>query len=100
MNQKKEETEVYSRIEYLQPGKYYYTTTYTGIEENGMWCYGNHRFFTTNPLKYVGRFLEKKEPGILLFMDEDGKEKEVEYGYRNFRTCFLEADPPSVYVLK
>jgi len=95
-----EETEVYNRKEYFQQGKYYSTATFTRVEENGIWFYGNHRYYTSKPLEYVGCFLKIKEPGVLLFIDDDGKEIEVEFSYRNYEACFLETNAPWDYVLK
>jgi hypothetical protein len=47
-----------------------------------------------------GCFLKIKEPGVLLFIDDDGKEIEVAFSYRNYEACFLETNGPTEYVLK
>uniref|UniRef100_A0A6C0DRG9 Uncharacterized protein n=1 Tax=viral metagenome TaxID=1070528 RepID=A0A6C0DRG9_9ZZZZ len=87
------EIEVY-RLD-LEKGKYYETTTCTRIEGNWFTA----KYYTTNPMRYVGEFVEhyrlgwnggiKAHGGIFI---NNGKEERIFYRYDN-KTCFREVLP-------
>ena len=74
-----------------QEGKYYMTTTWT--EREGK--YPNEKYYTTNELKYVGKFLRHESYGYRDnalhkdIFDNNGVENEVIYTYEG-TTSFLE----------
>jgi len=80
------------RIVKFVPGKEYEFAFYTTRE--GIWP--NERYFTTNPLKYLGKYTYSKRfggfgdgsSGSEHFIN-DGNEVEVEYDYEG-KTCFRE----------
>ena len=82
-------TEVY-RLK-PQKGKCYYTAEWTVKE--GRWP--NEKYYTTNPLTYVGEYLRTERYGIgdggsvSDFFVLDGKEVEVKYTYEG-TTSFVE----------
>jgi hypothetical protein len=58
--------------------------------------YPNERYFTTNPLRYVGEFIRSVRGGnseyggfCAYFLDNHGKEQRVDYSYEG-KTCFRE----------
>ena len=84
-----EEIEVYR----LTPenGKYYETTTYT--RKVGRWP--NEKYYTTNPLRYVGEFIKHYQRGYGdgaqhwdMYMNNNEEER-VDYEYEG-TTCFRE----------
>ncbi len=84
--------EVFRTVEFV-PGKEYEFALYTTREGN----WPNERYFTTNPLKYLGKYMYSKRFGG--FGDgsrgsehfiKDGLKVEVEYDYEG-KTCFREA---------
>jgi hypothetical protein len=95
MSSIKEEVEVF-RISPIKE-KYYETAEFTRKE--GIWP--KERYYTTNPPKYVGKFIKHLRFGdrdgathIDIF-DDNGKEIEVYYSYEG-RTSFREVLPKSL----
>jgi hypothetical protein len=74
-----------------EEGKYYYTTTLTRRAGN----FPNQRFYTTNELVYVGKFIKHYKYGYhdnavhWDIFDKNGTEIKVNYTYEG-TTCFLE----------
>ena len=77
----------------IQEGHYYYATTWT---EKEVIDYYSNRYFTINPLKYVGKYIggrmegwgtEKKEWAH--FINEDGDKVIVTYN-QELTTAFYE----------
>ena len=87
----KNEVEVYR----LSPeeGKYYKTATYT--RKTGLYRLKNEKYYTTNPLKYVGLFIRTKcvaNDGcgeVWSIFDNNGEEVKVQHTYEG-TTCFVE----------
>jgi hypothetical protein len=85
------EIEVYR----LKPiiGKYYATTTYT--RKTGEWSQNNERYFSTNTIMYVGKFMEGVTSGYgdasthYDIFENNGKTEIVHYTYEG-TTCFIE----------
>lgn len=84
------EVEVFRLI--LEQGKYYETAEASRRSEG----YGPMRYFTTNPVRYVGKFLYHVRSGYgdgskvwAYFEEDDGNKSEVEYSYEG-NTCFIE----------
>ena len=72
-----------------QIGKKYHTALWT----RRIGYYPNDRYYTTNPLVYVGWYRRTERFGpdtIIDFFDIDGKEVRVEYTYEG-TTSFVEA---------
>ena len=93
MQSENNKVEVFRTLEFV-PGKEYEYAFYTTRE--GHWP--NERYFTTNPLKYLGKYAYSKRFGG--FGDgsrgsehfiNDGIKVEVEYDYEG-KTCFREVD--------
>ena len=75
-------------------GKYYSTTFYT--RTTGSYSKGDKKYFTTNPLIYVGKCIEHGSEGYgdnaehwEIFENDDGKIETVFYDYEGTR-CFVE----------
>lgn len=96
-----QEVEVYRAI--LEVGKYYETAEYT--RKTGTWGQRNEKYFTTNNLIYVGRYIKTERSGwgdgsrVWSVFDDNGKIINVEYNYEG-TTCFRETSEPYIYVLK
>jgi len=96
-----EEVEMY-RI-HLEPGKYYETAECT--RKTGKGGDGVERYYTTNPPRYVGKFIKTERSGfgdgmrVWSIFDNNGEEVEVDYSYEG-NTCFRETTAPSEYILK
>lgn len=91
----KEETEVF-RITPI-PNHYYETAIYTRTEGK----HPNQKYFTTNKLEYVGRYVREIRYGsgdggsCYAVFENDGKENMVQYTYEGTR-CFREIIPYTV----
>jgi len=90
MNEQVNEVEVFR----LTPkeGKYYETAEAT--RRTGNW--DSMRYFTTNPVRYMGKFLYHERTGYhdasrswAYFEDDNGKIINIEYSYEG-NTCFRE----------
>ena len=87
----------------LEVGKYYETAHYT--KKTGTWGQRNEKYFTTNKLIYVGKYVKTERSGwgdggrVWEVFDDNGEKKIVEYNYEG-TTCFRETTPPSLYILK
>jgi hypothetical protein len=75
-------------------GKFYEYAECT--EKIGSYSNGNQRYFTTNPLRYVGEYIRHEQCGggdgadhWAIFDDDNGKEIRIEYSYEG-NTCFKE----------
>jgi hypothetical protein len=97
-----QETEVF-RLRKLVPGKYYETAEYT--RKTGSYGMQNEKYYTTNPLRYVGKYVKTERVGWgdggrgWEIFEKDGQKIEVEYTYEG-TTCFREVEEPFEYVLK
>jgi hypothetical protein len=73
--------------------KYYATATYT--RKTGTWSQKNERYFTTNPIRYVGKFVEGVTTGMgdgsshYDIFENNGNTELVHYTYEG-TTCFIE----------
>lgn len=86
-----------------EEGKYYYTATHT--RKTGSYSQKNERYYTKNPLTYVGRYIETLRRGYgdnsqtWSIFDNYGEEVRVDFTYEG-TTCFVETESPSEYILK
>ena len=86
-----------------EEGKYYETATYT--RKTGLYRLKNEKYYTTNPLKYVGLFIKTERTGygdngqVCSIFDNYGEEVRVDYTYEG-TTCFVEINAPGEYVMK
>ena len=86
-----------------EEGKYYETAEYT--RKTGLWSLKNEKYYTKNPLKYVGLFIKTVRTGYgdgsqsWSIFDNCGEEVRVHYTYEG-TTSFVEISGPSDYVLK
>jgi len=77
--------------------KYYETATYT--RRTGNWP--NEKYYTFNPLRYVGKFIKHEQYGfgdgarVYAIFDNNGKMETVQYTYEG-TTCFREVDPNQI----
>ena len=77
-------------------GKFYYTAEYT----KKVGTYPNYQYYTTNPLRYVGKFLRTERYGsgdgmtATSFFDDKGTINRVVYTYEG-TTSFVELQGPS-----
>jgi hypothetical protein len=79
-----------------KPGYYYETAEYT--HKKGTWSEKNEQYFTTNPMRYVGKFIKHITFGFgdsathIDIFDDNGKEISVYYLYEG-TTSFREVSP-------
>jgi hypothetical protein len=75
-------------------GKEYYFAFYT--EKEGKYPY--EKYYTTNELKYLGKYVSYEEYGyrdnsgvIYTFIDNNGEENKINLDYEG-KSCFLEVE--------
>ena len=79
-----------------EPGYYYETTEFT--RSQGSFQEKNERFYTTNPMRYVGKFVKHLCFGYgdgathIDIFDDNGKEIQVYYSY-DCTTSFRKVEP-------
>ncbi len=81
-------------------GKYYETATYTSTTGHPYSKANPERWFTTNKLVYVGKYLRHEQRGYgegcdsrHIFEGVNGEEVTVQVDTIDFTTCFREVDP-------
>ena len=78
-------------------GKYYETAVYT--RKTGSWSNADERYYTTNPLLYVGKFVKTIQYGYgdnvtsTGIFDNNGVEQCIDYT-TDGTTCFIEVKIP------
>lgn len=94
---KQGEVEVYKI--YPEYGKFYLTTTYT--RKTGTYYNSNERYYSTNPLRYVGKYIKTIHSSgyydnlvyaIFINNKNNNNEEKLEYTYEG-TTCFIEINP-------
>ena len=88
------ETEVFHLTE-IDKTKYYSFA----LKTKTVGEYPNQRYFTTNPLQYLGRYIYSEEwewsgewYSVAENFDDNGQKNRVVYDYEG-NTCFVEVDP-------
>lgn len=78
-------------------GKYYFTSFYTS--KSGSYLNNNEKYYTTNPLLYVGKHIESCQTSfgdgaesLEVFEKDDGTRENIHYDYEG-RRVFKEMTP-------